>query len=185
MASITPINGAPVLPGFLGLGGTIANVDFPVGRLATRGSGNSMGDVQLVQLLLNRAIDFLAANNKPPLTDNGGRAIGSLDVDGLCGNRTMEAIVAYQHLTKQRYREQEKTNPKPGGVTSVYEDGVVNKSSPTGISSMSRTMYTIVWLNAEFTGDTDRAFTADDAGDLEPLRSQLAASSTPAVDPSS
>jgi hypothetical protein len=76
-------------------------IDYSVGRAGQ----NRIDDVQLVQILLNRVIDMREAEiglnpgvGYKRMTDPAGRPIAKLLVDGMCGPKTCEAILAFQRL---------------------------------------------------------------------------------------
>src|SRR4051812_27931138 len=77
---------------------SIYGIDHSVGA----GGVNRMDDVQLIQVLINRYIDWREYAHKTEgsfdsrVVDKSGQQIGYLKVDGRCGTLTMAAIIATQ-----------------------------------------------------------------------------------------
>lgn len=77
---------------------SIYGIDHSVGR----GGMNRMDDVQLIQVMINRYIDWRAYAHTTETSidsrvlDRSGRQIDYLKVDGRCGPLTLAAIVATQ-----------------------------------------------------------------------------------------
>jgi hypothetical protein len=88
-------------------GEVILNVDHSVGRFGR----NRMVDVQLVQFLLNRLIDTIT--HVGPISDPPLPAPEALKTDGICGPKTIAAILWYQ-----------KSNNSSGST--LAEDATVN-----------------------------------------------------------
>lgn len=144
----------------------LADVDFSVGA----NGHNKMGDVQLVQTLLKPIIESLASDGDFAFRDRRGNAIMSIDVDGICGPITRDAILAYQ---VKKFSAQQGTNLQ------IRVDGLIDslsRGSGRGRSTVSKTIYTIAFLNDDFKFFTGRPLEAGDVT-LEPLRSQLEATS--------
>lgn len=152
----------------------IANVSFPVGP----GKRNDPGDVQLVQLLIQFAIGNV---KKVEILDSKGKPIKSLKVDGRFGPRTAEAIVGYQRrivrgVTAGAFTRGDKPIALDGIVDRARQG--VNRSQPAGeiprvaFSTISKSIYTIIWLNAERVALVGEPLSGADV-DVEPLASQL------------
>jgi hypothetical protein len=101
-------------------GEVIFNVDHSVGRYGR----NRMVDVQLVQLLLNLLID--TTKHVGPLSDPPLPAPEPLKLDGICGAKTIDAILWFQksaNIGYATYAEDATINnvetvhygPSPGG----------------------------------------------------------------------
>jgi hypothetical protein len=123
------------------------NVDMTVG---TRQSGwedgwknyeaayysNRRDDVMLVQYLLKRVYQK-GQNVQPQLQPNGANP-AELKIDGYYGPKTQKAITQFQLEMRNNGR-------------SIATDGCVDKElGESGISSISKTAYTITWLNKYF-----------------------------------
>jgi peptidoglycan hydrolase-like protein with peptidoglycan-binding domain len=135
----------------------VYNVDFDVG--GPRSSG-LRSDVQLVQSLLK----FRFASGRHNVRSlKTGRILTDLNVDGIYGPATADAISSYQHYIWA----------KPDGHQLMLPDGIVSRANPTGVSTISKTGYTIVYLNIHLKlstgGELDPLFMFPD----EPLRSDL------------
>jgi hypothetical protein len=89
-------------------GDVILNVDHSVGKFGR----NRMADVQLVQLLLNLLID--TTKHVGPISDPPLPAPEPLKLDGICGPKTIAAILWVQKSANS------------GGGSSFVEDATVN-----------------------------------------------------------
>jgi hypothetical protein len=98
------------------------NVSMPVGK----GGSNQRGDVMLVQLLLKKFYDQHKDVPAP-----GGKMV----VDGVPGPITQRWINTFQMQQRTKF---------PDGVA---VDGVVDRARKPWISTISRTLYTILVLN--------------------------------------
>jgi hypothetical protein len=110
-----------VLAGVLPTG--FYNVNYSVGRSAR----NFPDDVMLVQLLLKKVYDKDRGVLAPP---------GEMEVTGFCGPTTMSWIQHFQLQCKTQFQ------------LSIATDGVVDRCRERVQSTISRTIYTILHLNA-------------------------------------
>lgn len=94
---------------------------------------NKRDDVMLVQYFLKRIYQE-CDRVMPPLPDTGGAS--KLKVDGLHGPKTQKAIETFQLELRRR-------------GTNIATDGCVD-SEKGEVSSISKTQYTITWLNKYF-----------------------------------
>lgn len=95
---------------------------------------NRRDDVMLVQYLLKRVYQQ-GQNCNPPLKDTGA---ASLKIDGLYGPKTQKAITNFQLEMRRNGR-------------SIATDGCVDpERGDSATSSISKTGYTISWLNKYF-----------------------------------
>jgi peptidoglycan hydrolase-like protein with peptidoglycan-binding domain len=95
---------------------------------------NKRDDVMLVQYLLKRVYQQGQTYN-PPLKGDG---IASLKIDGVCGPKTQSAIEHFQMEMRRTGR-------------SIATDGCVeSERGSSQYSSISKTGYTISWLNRLF-----------------------------------
>jgi hypothetical protein len=99
------------------------NVNFPVGK----DSPNKRDDVFLVQWLLHRVY-----SDSQYFTSPDG---GDIAMDGWIGPKTNRWIIAFQ------------TDVRNLGEACVV-DGRVDRARVGGVASITKTYYTIVWLNA-------------------------------------
>jgi peptidoglycan hydrolase-like protein with peptidoglycan-binding domain len=127
-------------------------IDHSVGRAGR----NRVDDVQLVQFLINRAIDIreeeIKANQTNELitpelknrrfVDRNGRPLAKLVVDGKCGPKTVQAIFAFQNFYGQ-------LSPVADGTISAVSDpnrieyvGGANAKAPRGYY-LKNTMYVL------------------------------------------
>ena len=136
----------------------IANVDFAVGPL-----GQPLkSDIQLVQFLLNFIIQEVPELR---IRDRKNQVMRFLAVDGIFGGRTLDAIKSFQS-------EIRRVAAAEGEVASIAADGIVDSSNPTGVSTISQTIYTIVWLNVVRQSETGAPLDSDQVS-VEPLRTNL------------
>lgn len=140
----------------LGMVDTIADVHFHVGKPGDKGI---VADVQLVQFLLSIAIERYRSAQFGPLLDSRGRPITRIDVDGICGHATREAILAYQKRQNRRIQD-------------VVADGVVTPSNGTTESTDQGHFFTIFKLNLEYRNLVGADLNPDDIL-IEPLRTAL------------
>jgi hypothetical protein len=163
-------------------------IDHSVGRHGT----NRMDDVQLIQLLINRYIDYreeVAKKQKSPENDNARvldqsrRLISKLGIDGQCGPLTLAAILAAQRsLDKWRgvkvdgridaIQEGGQSEFQPG--TYFYVPGVLNNKA-----AMVKIMHT--QFNAMYLLSLPAEWSPNPPWDIfslpEPLKSSLLRSS--------
>ena len=135
-------------------------IDHSVGRAGM----NRFDDVQLVQFLINRVIDMREGQIKRSptvgfrqLTDPAGRPIAKLAVDGRCGPKTLEAILAFQNLIGKL--------AKDGTISAVKDRGADFYTS--GGYRWANTMYELAVYSQDWIATT----ILDIA--VEPLRSNL------------
>lgn len=137
----------------------IADVDLPVGKPGDKGI---VADVQLVQLLLWHAIENRRTVKRGPLLDSQGRPITGIDVDGICGRATREAILSFQ-----RRRNVD--------VQRCVSDGVVSPTNGSFQSTAQGLVFTISLLNFERRIITGSDLDPEEVA-IEPLRTALLAS---------
>ena len=95
---------------------------------------NRRDDVMLVQYLLKR-IYQQGHNAIPPLDSKGGAT--ELKIDGFHGPKTQKAIESFQLELRRNGRN-------------IATDGCVDPDGNTFVSSITKTGYTIAWLNKYF-----------------------------------
>jgi|GEM_PF-1202508 len=120
--NLEPFNKKPVKP-------------LPVPQSETAYGPNKRDDVMLVQYLLKRVYQQ-GHRTQPPLNQANGTA--ELKVDGLYGPKTQKAITDFQLEMRRNGR-------------SIATDGCVDpERGDSTTSSISKTGYTISWLNEYF-----------------------------------
>lgn len=158
-------------------------IDHSVGRMGR----NRIDDVQLVQVLINRAIDAreeeikrLSTNDliAPELknrryVDSAGEPIAKLKVDGKCGPKTIAAILAIQNYYG-------KLSPNADGTISAVRDpnriwyiGGANAEAPRGYH-LQNAMYVLAVVAEKTHGSPVSRILAE--VNVEPLRSVLSRS---------
>jgi hypothetical protein len=137
---------------------------FVIEHSVGRAGSNKLDDVQLVQLLINRVIDMREGEIKRNPTvgyrrmaDPAGRPIAKLVVDGKCGPRTCEAILAFQKLNVNQATD--------GTISAVRDRG--KDSYVSGRYWQANTMYMLAIYSQNWISTT--IFDID----VEPLRSNL------------
>jgi hypothetical protein len=164
---------------------TMFAIDHTVGR----GGVNQQDDVQLIQILINRYIALKAAHydkiddfgrtkgkdgrqiGDARVLDESGRQVKELKVDGLCGPRTLGAILAAQR-SMNRWKGATvdgRIDPIQDGGRSRYKDGTVYKG-------MEMTRFNGMYLLG-LTGDWEPNPPWDIFDLPEPLKSSLMRSS--------
>ncbi len=100
---------------------------------------NKRDDVMLVQYLLKRVYQQ-GHNAQPPLKSGSGdpHSPAALKIDGLCGSKTQGAIEQFQLEMRRNGRN-------------IATDGCVDSErGESATASVSKTGYTISWLNKYF-----------------------------------
>jgi hypothetical protein len=129
-----------------------ANVTMAVGR----GAPNRRADVQLVQYML-RELFRNPTEQDPPLIPPEERVY----VDGRFGPNTRKGIIKFQlNLFSQQGR--------------IALDARVDRARHRGISSISQTTYTILWMNYLYKLARPDEFETLLAGDIPDMPSELA-----------
>ena len=136
---------------------TIADVDLPVGK---PGENGIVADIQLVQFLLQHAIAMRGKHF--PLLDSRGRPITQIEVDGICGRATREAISAFQRTRNKHFHH-------------CVADGDGSPTNGSFKSTDQGQVFTIALLNFE-RRLTEGADLNPDEVVIEPLRTALLAS---------
>jgi hypothetical protein len=103
------------------------NLNMAVGP----GCPNRQDDVMLVQFLLKQ---FYAAPDR-----QGTAPVGEMKVDGMWGPTTARWILAFQLRMKHHHG-------------AIFADGRVDPAR-SFVSSISHTVYTIIWLNGQWRAD--------------------------------
>ena len=143
---------------------TMFAIDHSVGR----GGVNQQDDVQLIQILINRyialkAVHYERMGPEGRVIGEGGRQIGDcrvldasghqikeLKVDGLCGPRTLAAILAAQRSMKrwQGATVDGRIDPIKEGGRSKYKDGTIYAFGTTRIEMVRfNGMYILGWAS--------------------------------------
>jgi hypothetical protein len=105
----------------------LMNLSYPVGP----GCINHRDDVQLVQIAINRILAYFVINDT-----QGNRITSYLQLDGLFGPHTHNAILGYQNNVKSR------------GFY-IVPDGRVDPAPVSGWTPSGNAQYTIVYLNRD------------------------------------
>ena len=129
MAFLDHLDGSELTLGD-GYDGHFFNVTMAVGP----GAANRRDDVMLVQYLLKRIYDH-PERFDPPIHRPSGQ---DMTINGHFGRTTATWITHFQREVSSR------------GGAPIRADGRVDKSDSGGVSSISRTVYTIVLLNKGF-----------------------------------
>jgi hypothetical protein len=136
-------------------GDVIFNVDHSVGKHGR----NRLTDVQLVQYLLNRMISDVHSSGD---SLSSARPPESLEVDGICGEKTIGAILWFQKA---------RNAGPPNGMKFVAEDATINHAGNTMYGPSPNKFYTMWDLNSML--DIRKALPAPEDIGIEPLRTEL------------
>jgi hypothetical protein len=136
-------------------GDVIFNVDHSVGKHGR----NRLTDVQLVQYLLNRMISDVHSSG---FGLSSARVPESLEVDGICGEKTIAAILWFQ---------KGRNDGPPNGIKFVAEDATINHAGNTMYGPGPKKFYTMWDLNLALS--VRKALPAPEDIMIEPLRAEL------------
>jgi hypothetical protein len=151
-------------------GGTQDVTMFAIDHSVGRGGTNRKDDVQLIQILINRYIEYATwvvkahpEAGRQGVLDTSGRQIAKLDVDGICGPLTLAAILATQRSLNvwRRITIDGRIDAIKEGGAAEYDDGKRYRFN---------TMY-ILAVGAEETADDYDKYAMENAQlEGEPLR---------------